>query len=201
MALSFAAPCFSMGLRLLEVWRNPMAVESGRWVRLGVGIFVLEFILLHAGIMLGAAAAGASSGGARLLGTLGLTAVYALFAGAIALGFRSRMLFMSFLGMVAGRFVALVVGISNEDQGLLLAHAVLGMVLYFTMVMASVFLPWPRRGITEAIAAESRVPNSGGLWVEQPHRAIGPAAVYFLLLGTAEVLLMTWVDPRALVPR
>lgn len=195
MALSFAAPCFGMGLRLLAVWRDPASVDEGRWVRLGVGIFVLEFIMLHAGIMMGAAAAAADSAALRVGGMLGLTAFYAIFAAAIAFGFKSRMLFTSFLWMVGGRFAAMVIGISAADQALLLAHSVLAMLIYFPVVFASVILPWPRLGITDAVAEEARVPGSGGLWVEQPHRAIGPAAVYFLLLGPAEITLMTWVDP------
>lgn len=202
MALSFAAPCFAMSRRLLAVWRDPMSVEEGRWVRLGVGVFVLEFILLHAGIMLGAFAAGASSFPARIGGVLGLSAFYALFAAAIAAGFRSRMLFTTFLWVVGGRFVGMLVGISTEDQALLLAHSLLAMAIYFPLVFASVFLPWPRLGITDAVAAQARVPGSSGLWVDQPHRAIGPATVYFFLLALAEVLLMTWVDPAAFpVPR
>jgi hypothetical protein len=198
MALSFAAPCFSMGFQLLKVWRDPMAVEQGRWVRLGVGVFVLEFILLHAGIMLGAASMDASSGVFAAGGKLLLGGFYTLFAAAIAFAFKSRMLFMSFVWLVAGRFVAVLIGISHDDRQLFLAHSVVAMVIYFTLVMASVFLPWPRFGITDAIAAETRMANASGLWVEQPHRAIGPATVYFLLLGVVEVVLMTWVDPRAI---
>jgi len=194
MALAFAIPCFRMGFQLLAVWRNPMACENGRWVQLGVGVFVLEFILLHAGIFIGAVTMDAG-GAAAILGTLGLAAFYTLFAAAIAWGFKSRMLFMSFLSLVVGRFVAVLLGISQDDTQLFMAHSLVAMAIYFVLVFASVFLPWPRLGITEAIAAQTRVPNASGLWVEQPHRAIGPATVYFLLLGLVEVLLMTWVDP------
>ena len=42
--------------------------------------------------------------------------MYAVFAIAISAGFKSRMLFTSFLWVAAGRLVALVVGISTEDQ-------------------------------------------------------------------------------------
>ena len=198
MALSFAMPSFVMGFRLLAVWRDPMSIDGGRWVRYGVGLFVLEFILLHAGVMLGGAAA--ASGGGLDGTTLLLLGFYALFAGAIALGFGNSSLFKSFLFVIGGRAVGSLLGISTESQALFLAHSLIGMVLYISMVMTSVFIPWPRRGITEAIAAEQRVPGSSGLWVEQPHRAIGPAAVYFLLLGVAEVSLLTWIDAAKFVP-
>ena len=198
MALSFALPSFAMGFRLLAVWRDPLSIDGGRWVRYGVGLFVLEFILLHAGVMLGGAAA-ASGGGFDGMTVL-LLGFYALFAGAIALGFRNSSLFQSFLFVIGGRAVGSLLGISTESQALFLAHSLIGMVLYFTLAMSSVFIPWPRRGITDAIAAEQRVPGSSGLWVEQPHRAIGPAAVYYLLLGVAEVSLLTWIDAAKFVP-
>jgi hypothetical protein len=198
MALSFAMPSFAMGFKLLRVWRDPMSVDNGRWVRYGVGLFVLEFILLHAGVMIGGAAA--ADGGGFDWGVLLLLGFYALFAGAIAMGFRDTSLFRTFLWVIGGRAVGSLLGISTESQTLFLAHSLIGMVLYFVLVMTSVFIPWPRRGITPEIAAEQRVPRSSGLWVEQPHRAIGPAAVYYLLLGLAEVALLTWIDAASVVP-
>jgi hypothetical protein len=200
MAVAFAIPCFTMAARLFRVWRDPMGVEDGRWVRIGTGVFVLEFVLLHAGILLGAAGAGADTLAGKVGATLGLTAFYELFAGAVALGFQSRMLFTSFLWMIGGRFVALAVGISERDTELLTAHSVVGMMIYFAMVLVSVVLPIPRLGITPQVAAATRQPNASGTWVDHPHRAIGAAAVYFLLLGVVELSVMTWIDPGTLMP-
>jgi len=196
MALSFAIPSFAMGFKLLRVWRDPVSLDEGRWVRYGVGLFVMEFIVLHAGIMIGGAAAADGSIGLTLL----LLGFYGLFAALIALGFRNTSLFSSFLFVIGGRALGSLLGISTDSQALFLAHSLIGMVLYFVLVFSSVLLPWPRLGITEAIAAEQRVPGSSGLWVDKPHRAIGPAAAYFLLLGIAEVALLTWVDAATLVP-
>src|SRR6185369_7730811 len=126
MAVSFAIPCFRMGFRMLGVWRDPMAHENGRWVSLGIGVFVTEFILLHAGIMISGATMDATGVGA-VLGTLGLLAFYALFAVVIAYAFKSRMLFMSFLGLVVGRFTGLMIGMTADDKRLLLAHSLVAM--------------------------------------------------------------------------
>jgi hypothetical protein len=196
MAIAFALPCFLMAARLLRVWRDPMSIEAGGWVRLGVGVFVMEFILLQAGIFLAGLSVDARMRGAGWLQTLGLTAFLGLFAVAIALAFRSRMLFFSFLWMIGGRFLALAIGISAQTKALLQAHAMISMAIYFAMVVLSVMLPWPRLGITAAIANATRDPRASGTWVEEPHRAIGAAAVYFALLGVAEIALLTWVDPR-----
>lgn len=201
MALSFAAPSLMMGIRLLHVWRDPMHIENGRWVQLGTGVFIMEFILLQVGIMLAAAGADAHSTAGKIASVAGLLAFYGLFAGAIALSFKSTMLLYSFLWMIGGRFLALTIGISESDQALVGAHSVVGMVIYFPLVVLSVFLPVPRFGITSEVAAATRMPGSSGAWVDHPHRAIGAATVYFLLLAVAEIAMMTWIDPRALTPR
>jgi len=201
MGVVYSAPCFLMAARLLRVWRDPMAVEDGKWINLGVGVFVAEFIILQSGAYLGHEAAKASSG-MDLWGPVGLlTFFYGLFAAAISLAFRSRMLFYSFVWVLAARYVALAIGISAQAKAMIVANSIIGGCLYFALVVLSVFLPWPRWGISEEIAARSRQPGASGLWVDQPHRAIGAATVYFALLGLAELLLLSWIDPRVLVPR
>ena len=201
MAVAFALPCFMMAWRLLRVWREPMAVEGGRWVGLGTGVFVLEFILLHAGVLLGGLAAQADGTWTRVGATAGLAAFYGLFAVVIAAAFRSRMLLGSFLWLIGGRFVALAIGVAELDTLLLVARSGIGMALYVLLAIASVIVPVPRFGITAEVAAATRIPNAGGAWVEEPHRAIGAATVYFLLLGVAELALLSWVDPRSVVAR
>lgn len=198
MAAAFALPCFLMARHLWRVWRNPMAVEDGAWVRLGVGVFVMEFILVHAGILLAAAAEGAATSGGRLAGLLGLTAFYLVFALAISAAFGSRRLFEPFIWLIGSRYLALLIGVTAATERLLLAHAIMAMAIYFPLVILSVFLPWPRFGITAEVAAARRVPNSRGTWVDEPHRAIGAATVYYLLLGLAQIGVMSWIDPRAL---
>ena len=48
-------PCFALASVLLRTWIDPLSVDDGRWVRFGVGILALEFVLVHAGGMLAAA--------------------------------------------------------------------------------------------------------------------------------------------------
>jgi hypothetical protein len=70
--------------------------------------------------------------------------------------------------------------------------------IYFGMVVLSVLLPWPRFGITAEIAARTRQPGASGTWVDEPHRAIGAATAYFLLLAIAELTVLSWIDPARL---
>jgi hypothetical protein len=183
------------------VWRNPMAHDDGRWLRLSVGIFVLEFIMLAASLAIGGASMDTSLGDMAPLGIATLIVFFAVFAAAFAWGFKSRMLFMSFLGLVVGRVIGLLLGMSTDDKMLLQAHSLVAMGLYFVMVFASVILPWPRLGITREIADATRDPQASGQWVREPHRAIGAATVYYLLLAVLEVTVMTWIDPHLITFR
>ena len=44
-----ALPCFTLAVTLLWTWIDPMSIDNGHWVRFGVGIMVLEFVLVHSG--------------------------------------------------------------------------------------------------------------------------------------------------------
>jgi len=44
-----AIPCFTLAATLLLTWIEPMSIDDGHWVRFGVGIMVLEFVLVHSG--------------------------------------------------------------------------------------------------------------------------------------------------------
>lgn len=48
-AIVATVPCFYLSWVLVNVWREPMAWSDGNWVRLGVDLLLLEFILLHSG--------------------------------------------------------------------------------------------------------------------------------------------------------
>ncbi len=188
MALAFALPCFGMGWRLLHVWRRPLEIEDGRWVQLGVGVMVLEFVLLHAGVLLASLAMAADGLATTILATVGLSVFYGLFAVVIAYAFKSRMLLESFLWMIGGRLLAMLIGISTEESQLILNWSVVAMLLYVPLVIASVVVPFPRLGITAKIAGAKRLSNASGVWVDEPHRAIGAGAIYFHALGVAALL-------------
>jgi len=193
-ALGYAIPSFLMAARLWHVWRRPLEVEGGRWVSLGVGIFVLEFILLHAGTFLGGVMVASDSAAGRVGSILLLLLFYGLFVGALTIAFKSREFLTSFLALIGGRLLAILLGASQQDAELLMAHSIIGILIYMAMVVVSL-LPLPRFGITEQIADRFRMPGASGAWVDNPHRAIGAATLYFLLLGIAEIGLMTWIDP------
>lgn len=197
-AVSAALPCFIMGARLARVWKDPMSVESGRWVKLGVGILVLEVVLVHSGVAC-VALFGAREGGiGRMLMSLGgLSLMYLVFAGAIALAFKSRVLLESALLVMAGRGVAVLIGVTQDQARFIAAQSLLAAGLYFAVVILSLF-PFPRLGMKEEVVRPLMKDAGEGHWVDKPHCAIGAATLYFFLLGALDLFVLSWVDTRGL---
>lgn len=187
-ALAAAVPCFLMAHRLWRVWRDPESVDSGRWVEYGVSILVMEFVIIHSGAVMGGMV-GSPSTVVSVLSLAGLIAFYSLFAAAIAYGMKSPGLFRSFLLIMLGRVVTIVWATSSEASGYLLTQSLVSVVLYLFVVVLSV-LPLPAFGLANPkYARQLRRDGGSGLWVNQPHRAIGAATIYFLLLGLAQMYL------------
>lgn len=205
--LSAAIPCFFMSARLFKVWRNPLAVDGGRWVRFGVGIIVMEFLVVHSGSF-SAAGAGWSpedvayySGSVAADGTpldiragLGLKAVlflalfYGLLAAIIAAKFRSLSLFTYFAFIMAGRLLAVAVPSFSEDTRYIVTRILMAIILYIGIVTLSL-LPMPRGGMKpDVISRLPDGPGDTGLW-NSPHQPIFAGAVYFFLLGCSEILV------------
>jgi hypothetical protein len=178
-AVVYALPCFGMGLRLLHVWRKPLEVENGRWVQLGTGVILIEIILLLTGLVLTVETEMSP------VKTLFVMLILGFFALVITASFRSRMLLVSFLEVIGGRLVATLLGMTDDSSKLLESYYVLAFMIYMSSVAASIYLPFPRWGISQELAVRFRVPGARGIWVEDPHRAIGAGAIYFLLLGVA----------------
>jgi hypothetical protein len=183
-----AAPLFWISWRLFNVWVRPEAIEDAQsWVRFGVALLLLEFVLLHSGVFVVVGFAWARTWGQRLLVMLGITVFYGLFVVGFALGTESRQVLEIYGFVLVGRFATLVV---NRDSGgaMILARSLLGTLIYLPLGFASVLVPWPRFGLVGEYAAAARTPGASGIWVEDPHRAIAMAAIYFLLMGVVEIM-------------
>ena len=199
-AISFAVPCFVMAVLLARVWRDPMSVNEGAWVKRGQGVFMIELILLISGFYIGVKMAETEDTGSRIFGLIGIMVVYGFFAAAIARGFKSRELFHSFLWLMGGRLVAILLGASEKDAQLIAAHSIVGLGLYVVLTLTTTMKPLPKFGITEEIAERFRISGASGAWADEPNRAIGAATIYFFLLGLIDLALLSWIDPGLLVP-
>lgn len=197
-ALVSAIPCFFMAARLARVWKDPASVEGGRWVSMGVGIMILEFVLVHSGTAVGHLGISEGTVARKMAGFAGLGALYLAFAAVISLAFKSRSLLTTFLVVMAGRFVTVVVGISQNDARFLYVQSGAAAILYFFVVFGTLFGPLPRLGLT-AEAAEKYRPPGEGTWVDQPHLPIGGGVIYFTLLGLLDLFVFSWIDPQVLL--
>lgn len=181
-----AAPLLWMSWALFRLWVKPDTVaDAESWVRFGVALMLLEFVLLHSGVFLAGAAAGVESKPKRFLAFAGLFAFYGLFVVGFALGTSSRIVLQIYGFVMLGRFVS-VIADAGAGAAALVARSVLGVLVYLPLVFSTVFFPWPRFGIVGELADAARTEGSSGIWVDHPHRVIGAGAVYFLAMGLFE---------------
>ena len=192
-AVAMGVPTLFMAHRLFEVWRDPLRYDEGRWVRYAVGIFIMEFLIVHSALLTLDVLAETSENAIKWLSLAALTVLYAVYAIVIGLLFRSRQLVLTFLSVLAGRAIAAVFFLSPDDLAWHYRHSVISGALYAATFLLSL-LPLPRLGMTEEKVRPLVSGVGSGHWVENPHCAVGAAAIYFLLLGLSEVFVLSWVS-------
>jgi hypothetical protein len=169
-----------------------MSVDEGSWVRFGVGLMVLEFVLLHSGAFIGGIAATKADlkDKARLLGSL--LFFYSLMVWGFSVSFDSTALAWIFAAVTIGRLITAITASAEGEtaKNVMAARSGIGITLYLLAVFASVMLPIPEWGMTSAIVADVYPNRGGGVWEVNPERAIAAAAGYFLLLGIAELFIL-----------
>jgi len=180
-----ALSCWSMAYVLARAWFTPMAIENGRWVSLGVGIMVMEFILVHAAGMLPGLLKSEKSPVKPLIY---VSLLYVVFGVSIALAFKSRLLFGVFLAIMIPRWFGLFTGLgeAREPQ---LKRAGISAALYLLVAFLSVFVPFPQGGLNSAVLAEVYPNRGSGLWEKRPQQALAAGVIYFGVLGVAELIL------------
>lgn len=178
----------------VTAWWWPRALDNGRWVKLGVGVLVLEFILIHSGAFLNSFMT-QKAGWERDKKLIGLSAYYALFGGAIALAFQSWWILGSFVLVMAGRLWSVFAGQDDMGRAVSQRRVVASAMLFLGLTFATLFIPLPRGGITEPLLNEVWLTRQSGAWERQPERALAMGAVYFLVLGLVEAR-----PPRKLPP-
>ena len=103
-----ATPCFILAGTLAITWIDPLRVDAGSWVKFGVAIMVLEFILVHSGGMMASMLSDkdeqANWNQLKLL--TGATLFYAIFVAAMAFSFNSWTLFYIFTAVMISRWIS-----------------------------------------------------------------------------------------------
>lgn len=175
-----------MAAMFVMAWWWPRELDHGRWVKLGVGVLILEFILIHSGAFLNYLMT-QKAGWARNRKLIGLTSYYALFGVAIALAFQSWWIFGSFVLVMTGRLWSEFAGQTDMDRAVSERRVAASAVLFLGLTFATLFLPLPRGGISERLLNEVWPTRKSGAWERQPERALAMGAAYFLLLGLVEM--------------
>ncbi len=190
-------PCFVLAAIMLMTWMDPMSIDDGSWVRFGVGIMVLEFVLIHSGALM--ASMRDESKGKTTWEKIKLFGVafgfYGVFAGAMALAFKSWTLFITYSLVMFTRWQGLVTHPSNAKQEASFRSGV-SILYYLLAVLLSVVVPWPELGVSHAIVSDVYPDRGTGHWEKNPETALAAGVVYFTLIGLTE-LYLSWRAFRA----
>lgn len=166
-----------------------MSIDDGHWVRFGVGILVLEFILIHSGAFVATIGTDKeTSTFNRFKVFAGLFAFYGLFAGAMALAFKSWTLFIIYSAVMLSRWQGLLTH-PHEAKEEAMKRSGLGALFYLLATFLSIFIPWPTLGITTSVLNEVYSDRGGGHWEAHPEAALAAGVIYFTLVGITELNL------------
>jgi hypothetical protein len=187
--------CAWMCALLVHTWVDPMAVEGGRWVSLGVGIMVMEFILVHSGAMIAGVSMSRHSPRALLAVLAGF---YSLFGLTIAFAFDSYLLLWTFVAIMIPRIVT-ATSQAPEARQLTMARSVTSAMLYLLVAFASIAVPFPEGGLNAGVLDAVYPDRGGGEWEREPQRALAAGAIYFGVLALIELGVLLRGTPRAAV--
>jgi hypothetical protein len=198
LALSFALPSFQMALRQLQMWRDPLAFDDGRWVNDSALATGVEFLQLLGTVVVLALLYNIREG--AIYGLVAVAAVHILLVLATtkAMGGESR---RSLTRYVVLRGVALFVGGATESRDFLLLHTYIALGIFLPLMFIGTMLPVPRWGITEEVEQKIVDPKAVGVWEKKPQVALFTGATYYLLLGLFELFFLSRVDAREFMNR
>ena len=189
-----AAPCWALVVLFVLTWQTPMAIDKGRWVKLGVGIMVLEFILVHSGGFFAAFSQRKYQKAdipVRLIHRIGLMfglgCFYTIFAVCFSLVFDNWTLFWIFCWVTASRFLTIFFYPEDGPRMMLYRSGVSAM-LYISSAFLSIFIRLPRAGLTEEILNNVYPGRGSGEWESEPQQALLAGMLYFGFLGLWELV-------------
>ena len=182
--LATAIACFIVAGTLLRTWIDPMSVSGGSWVTFGVGIMVLEFVLIHSGAMMASWQASKSSSFAKTI--IVATCFYGLFAGAMAAAFNSWDLFLVFSAVMVTRWARILFDPSHAREEAI-RRSGMSVLFYLIAVFVTLFAPIPELGITSSVLNDVYPDRGSGAWERDPEIALAAGVLYFSMLGIAEL--------------
>jgi len=170
----------------VALWVAPERFGAGA-IRYVVLLMVLEFIVVHSAAFMGKITVGSSGRAWRTLGIIGLGAGYSAFVAAFCFVFGEWWPLPAFWLLILNRLAGALLhkGEPGAARALGLSWAA-AIVAYLGAALLSKLLPIPRLGVTPDIQAAADLPGSGIIWIEEPHRVLAAAALYFTLMACWE---------------
>jgi hypothetical protein len=194
------APDLGLAAVFLFVWLAPVELPEGVVGGLTL-VMLLEFIIVHSSAFMGQVLFGSAPRPRKAALVLGLSAFYTLFVGGFALAFKTWWPLVSFWGLQANRLLGVLVGQppSGEEKAFLGRTWVAGVMFYLGGAFATILLPIPRFGLTPGVVAGQHL-TGGGLWIDEPHRAMAFGFLYFAATAISELYGHRWLNPAHIHP-
>ncbi len=180
--LAAAIPCLVIAYIMVGVWIEPMAWDNGSWVPYAIGLLGIEFLILHSSVFISHMLQTRDSTEAKFKLFAVLLGMYTLMGIGFAIVAQSQLLLLALVAVMIGRFVNALTGTPHNQ-----ARAAFGIVVYMAVVGGTVFVDVPEMGISSSVLAEVYPNRGGGVWERHPERAVAGAAVYFAVMGMAEL--------------
>lgn len=163
-------------------WRRELVAQ-------GLMIMLLEFILIHSSGFIGPAVLTHEvPAGKRLKWVAGFGLFYTMFVAVWAWQFQSWWALVFFLWLLGSKLVDILMGrrVPEELRRRQMGMVAASVLFYLLSVFATLFLPFPRLGLTRH-GHYYGVPGDSGEWVRHPHVVIGALVIYFCLLALAKL--------------
>jgi hypothetical protein len=188
-ALAAGLPDFATAFLFLATWIRP-AWLGRDWVRHGVLMMLVEFLVIHAfGFLFVAGHEADAEGPGATLAVLGLGALYLLFAVAFGFAFKSWWPVFTIGWLIGSKLWSLhLASDDGTERGMAVLVWGVSTAAYFGGIFLTALLPLPRFGVRGSLHDYGMKGAARGAWVDSPHRALAFGFLYFLTVGAAR----TW---------
>jgi len=190
-------PDFLLAGVCLFTWLRPMAIDPFLVKRLTT-LTLLEFIVVHSAPFSGIVALSDMKRIAKVGALTGLGAFYMLFAWGFSAGSDSNWPMVAFFALMLNRLLPILLGVipSEAQKGYMASCWVVGVAAYLGTIFAAALLSVPSLGVTAEVIRAQHF-SSGGMWPEQPYRALFMGSMYFTIVGVWEIAGVPLVMKRA----
>ncbi|MBS0577017.1 MAG: hypothetical protein JSS45_11460 [Proteobacteria bacterium] len=190
-ALGIGLPDAITCLGCLWVWLHPLAFGPDA-VRCVVLMLVMEFFLIHAtGFYMCIPFLIHFRRRVRIAMLVALCALYFLLIASFASTFHVVWPYFAFAWMTVAKIAWIVRNrrITADEQIWIVGNWAVSVVAYLGAVGIGAILAMPHLGITTELAASLHLPGHGE-WIDEPHRAVASAVMYFAALAAFKWLYL-----------